>query len=105
MVSLDASLSGLNAAATQVGVAANNVANLNTNGFRARSVDFASTPDGGVVASNLRVNPADPAPNGSNVDPAAEMVSLMTGSMFFKANATVVRAQNELLGVVLDLKA
>ena len=76
MVSFNASLSGLNAAATQVGVAANNVANLNTNGYRAKSVDFVSTPDGGVQAADLRTSPADPAPNGSNVDPAAEMVSV-----------------------------
>jgi flagellar basal-body rod protein FlgC len=105
MVSLDASLSGMNAAATQVGVAANNVANLNTDGYKARRVDFEQTPNGGVRATAVQESPAEPAPNGSNVDPATEMVSLMTGSMFFKANATVARAQSDLLGLVMDIRA
>ena len=99
------SLSGMNAAWTQLAAAANNIANLNTNGYRAKRVDFVQTPDGGVRAADLQASPADPAPNGSNVDPATEMVSLMTGSMFFKANATVVHAQDQMLGTALDLKA
>ena len=99
------SLSGMNAAWTQLGVTANNLANLNTDGYKAKRVDFHSTPDGGVRPGSIQENQGEPAPDGSNVDPALEMVSLVTGSMFFSANAKVVQAQSEMLGSTLDFKA
>jgi flagellar basal body rod protein FlgG len=98
------SLSGLNAASTQVALAAANLANLNTDGYQAQQVVFQSTADGGVRPGAIQRSQATPAPNGSNVDPATELVSLMTGSVFFKANATVTRTQSEMLGTVMDLK-
>ena len=105
MSSFDASLSGLNAAATQVGVAAVNLANLNTNGYKAKSVTFEQTAEGGVRPSGVQESQAEPAPNGSNVDPATEMENLQTGSVFYRANVTALKAQAELLGLVMDLKA
>ncbi len=99
------SLSGMNAAWTQMGVAGTNLANLSTDGYRAKRVAFQSTPEGGVRPGPVQESQAQPETNGSNVDPATELVSLMSGSMFFKANATVVRAQSEMLGTTLDLKA
>lgn len=105
MATYGPSLSGMNAAWTQLAVAGNNLSNLNTDGYKARRVDFQSTPDGGVRPGSIQENQGEPAPDGSNVDPATEMMSLVTGSMFFSANAAVVRAQTELLGTTLDLKA
>lgn len=105
MATYGPSLSGMNAAWIQLAVASNNLANLNTDGYRAKRVDFQSTPDGGVRPGSIQENQGEPAPDGSNVDPALELVNLMTGSMFFSANAAVVRAQAELLGTTLDIKA
>jgi flagellar hook protein FlgE len=105
MATYGPSLSGMSAAWTQLAVAGNNLANLNTADYKAKRVDFTQTPEGGVRVASLQESQTKPSPNGSNVDPAAELVSLMTGSMFFHANAAVVRTQSEMLRSTLDLKA
>ena len=104
MVTFNASVSGMNAAWTQMGVAANNIANLNTDGYRAQNVNFVSTPDGGVRAASAPSSPGDAAPNGSNVDPAVEMERAQTGSMYFQANAKVVQTQDQMVGTLLDTR-
>ena len=99
------SLSGMNAARSQLAVTGVNLANLNTEGYKAKRLDLQSTPEGGVRPGAVQESAAAPAPNGSNVDPATEMENLMTGSMYFRANAVAARTQSELLGSTLDLKA
>lgn len=102
---MSSGLSGLNAAGLQVATAAGNLANLNTDGYHARRVNFASTADGGVQAQAPTQDATEPVPGGSNVDPATEMVSLMGGANYTAANLAVLRVQDELAGLVLDMKA
>jgi len=105
MDALAVSLSGMNAAALGVAVAANNVANANTPGFRARSLTQEEAPAGGVELAALEASPATAEPGGSNVDLASEFVSLDTQSLAYEANLKAFKTQDELLGTALDLKA
>jgi len=101
-------LSGLNAAGAIVTTAASNIANADTNGYKAARVNLAESRDGGVnVASITR----DSRPGGvdeygdelSNVDLATEAVNLKQGAVLYKANAAVLRVGDDLMGTLLDM--
>jgi len=101
-------LSGLNAAGAIVTTAASNIANADTNGYKAARVNLAESRDGGVnVASITR----DSRPGGvdeygdelSNVDVATEAVNLKQGAILYKANAAVLRVGDDLMGTLLDM--
>ncbi|MBF0273741.1 MAG: flagellar hook-basal body complex protein [Nitrospinae bacterium] len=53
MINFGNSLSGLNAASTRLGVAGNNLANINTNGYKNQNVTNATTLTGGVRTSSV----------------------------------------------------
>ncbi|MBG0776023.1 MAG: flagellar basal body rod protein [Desulfovibrionaceae bacterium] len=110
----DTAIQALRAVSTDTQVRANNVANLNTDAFKAARVLLESGPRGrGVrVASVDRTTapgPAVSAPDGlregSNTDVVREMVGLMTDEHAFAANAAVIRTGDRLLGSVLDTVA
>lgn len=90
--------SGMNAATTRLGVAAHNVANVQTAGFRRQQVLQQTQAGGGVTAS---VTQADAA--GSDL--AADEVQQMTALYSFKANLRTVQVEHEMLGSLLDVKA
>jgi flagellar hook protein FlgE len=105
-------LSGMANAAHRQGVSANNVANINTPGYRARSVVSAEADGGGVRVSEVREDPS-PGPvdvlslsgeSGSNVDLATESVSNVLFAAAYKANAAVVRTENDMLGTLLNVQ-
>jgi len=104
----DTSLSALSALSTVQQVSANNIANVNTEGFRASSVTLESGPgDQGVRVSAIRESSA-PAPfiggvEGSNTDIATEMVDMITTGHAFSANTAVVRASEEMTGHLLNM--
>lgn len=99
------SLSGLNAASWLLVTAAGNVANLNSEGYRAKRVGFAANADGTVKVESPQDTGPEPAEGGSNVDLATELVSTMVGNTYFASNAAALRAQDQVLGAALDLKA
>lgn len=105
MSAFASSLSGLNAASWLVSVSAGNVANLNSDGYRAKRVEFEANPDGTVRAQAPTESGAEPALGGSNVDLATEMVNLMVAHTYFAANGAALRTQGDILGMALDLKA
>jgi len=98
------SLSGLSAAAQGLGVTANNVANANSEGYRARRLDQEELQEGGVRASQLVESQEPTAPGGSNVDYATEMVAMMTQSVSYTANLEVMKTQDQMLGQFMDMK-
>lgn len=106
-------LSGMANAAYRLGVSANNVANINTQGYRARSVVSIETEGGGVRVGEVREAPSPGRVNteslsgdaGSNVDLAEETVGNALFAAAYRANATVARTQNELLGTVLNMRS
>jgi len=104
-MSLHISASGMRNAAERQGVRANNVANLQTPGFRAARPGSPVTPDA-AVRSNDAVVPG----SGSDVLPPSDvdLTVELTGSLLDvrdnQANAAAFRAQDEVLREVLDIK-
>ncbi len=117
----------MNAFSTSVAVTANNLANVNTDGFKASRIDFETGPDGeGVRVSSItedtsagpmkeevvttedtetgRVETERELVEGSNTDVATEMVNLMVNENAYGANAEVVRTEDEMAQTVLDMK-
>jgi flagellar hook protein FlgE len=80
---------------------AQNVANVNTDGYRAVEATFESDSSGGVDVTFSRG--PDPGSDRSGVDLAEEAVDGMMLEMGIKANMAVVREADEMLGSLLDV--
>ncbi len=104
MDTMSVSLAGMNAATLGVAVVANNVANANSKGYKAKRVDFEDVREGGVKPSGLRESEETAVPGGSNVDFATEFVNLLAYADTYKINAKVLEVQQEILGTAMDLK-
>lgn len=122
---IDVSISALNAYSTRAQVAANNIANVNTDGFKSSHADLETGHGGqgvqvsaitedtsaGPVVQSL-VPTANPLTGrieteyqwveGSNTDISREMVTLMTTERAYAANAATIRTWDEMVGTVLD---
>jgi flagellar basal-body rod protein FlgC len=103
------SVSGLLAQQKKVDVTADNVANVSTQGFKARSVTLEESAGEGVLARVNRVE--EPGPlihretdqgvelvEASNVDLARELTNLLESSRAFQANVKTAQAGDEMLG-------
>lgn len=115
--------SALGALAPSLAVSANNLANANTNGFKASEVRLETGPGNvGVQISEIRKDARPgayvPAPvyptvgreqeqrlgwvESSNTDYAQEFVDMINVSQAYAANATVIRTADDLLGRLVD---
>ncbi|HJW12663.1 MAG TPA: flagellar basal body protein [Albitalea sp.] len=90
--------SGMNAALVRLDAAANNIANLQTPGYRREQVAQQEQAQGGVSASIERA----PQP-GENL--AEDIVQQMAASYAFKANLRTIQTQDVMMGALLDLRA
>lgn len=110
---ISASLSGLLAFGRKLGVAAHNIANVHTDGFKkSRLQHIESAPPGNGVVTRVQeiVTPGptwyEDTPQGSqsveqsNVDLGEEMVEMLVARRGFQANLRALQAQDELLGSV-----
>jgi flagellar hook protein FlgE len=101
-------LSGLNAAGAMFGASAHNIANAETPGFRSTRVRLTPAPDGsGVRVDYVRADKEEAkadeeGPEGSDVDIAAEFVHVRRAALLYKANASVIRIGDSLMGTLLD---
>lgn len=91
-------VSGMNAAKTRLAASADNVANANTPDFRAKQVNQASQAGGGV-----RVQVSQAPSEGVSLE--QEAVNQQIASYDFKANAKLLRVQQELDKSLLDIQA
>ena len=98
-------LSGLRASSAGLAVQANNVANQQSDGFKAKRVDLVAEASGGVRVSGVSEDPTPAGPGASNVDLATEAVQGMGFDLMYRANLKVLKAADELTQVTLDLKA
>ncbi len=96
-MSLQVSATGIALARQRQEVTANNVANLNTPGFRASRVT------GGVVRQGDAPPTHTDGPRRSGVDLATEEVNTLVNTETVRANASAFRAQDEAVGTLLDL--
>ncbi len=123
---IDSNLQALSAISTSVAVTANNVANVNTDGFKASSTTFETGQNGqGVEVQEIRQDQSAGAyrqevlpletetgvmtsqlqyVETSNTDLVREQVNLIQNQHAFSANIAAIRAQDDLTGTVLDMK-
>jgi len=108
-------LSGLSGFSKTVEVAAHNIANVNTDGFKKSHVEFVEVESGGILPVVEKDNTAGPTilrdmgygPSPvelSNVDLAEEAVNLIIGQRGFQANLRTLDTANAVLGSILDIK-
>ena len=110
---LNTALSALDAYGQKLDVTSNNIANLNTDGFKKSRAIFEEADSSGVIVSISKVNnPGTPIPSvdgtgkpreSSNVDLAEEVVNLKTTKRGYQANLKVVKAEDEMLGSLFDI--
>ena len=105
MDGISASMSGLGVSAQSIALSAGNVANLNTDGYKAKSLQQRDLEQGGVQASGITESQEPTNPGGSNVDLATEAVNLDTKGISYQADLKFLRVQQDLLGTALDMKA
>jgi flagellar basal body rod protein FlgG len=105
MDGISASRSGLNVSAQSLATSASNLSNLNTNGYKAQSLQQQALPQGGVQATSLQASQTPGVPGGSNVDPGTEAVNMLTQASGFGADLKALEVQQNLIGAALDMKA
>jgi len=82
---------------------ANNIANVNTDGFRPTDVKV-SNPSEGALQANLRVAD-DNGLTKSQTDLSKELPDQIVGEKVAAVNVTAIRTQDEMMGSLLDIKA
>lgn len=78
---MSSALSGMQAQQTRLSVAANNIANASTPGYRAQRTEMSARPDGGVQATV--------ADTDGDVDLGSELLETTEASLSYAANAAV----------------
>lgn len=96
-------LSGLTAASTRLDAHAQNVANLQSEGYAPVAVTQEALPQGGTVATVSREELASDAALAGTVDLAKELVGQLTARRAYEANLATLRAADEAEQSVLDV--
>jgi flagellar basal-body rod protein FlgC len=110
---LNGTISALRAFVTKLGVTADNIANVNTDGFKRSRAILHEGANGGVrVEIKKDDSPGfryDVVENGkkveketANVDLAEEIPNLMLTKRAYQANLKTIETQDEMLGSLLD---
>ena len=113
IAALNNTVSALRAFITKLGVTADNIANVNTDGFKKGRAILHEGNNGAVrVEISRDTSPGlryDVVENGevvemetSNVDLAEELPDLMITKRAYQANLKSLKAQDEMLGSLLD---
>ena len=110
---LNSTISALRAFVTKLNVTADNIANVNTDGFKKNRATLQEDQNGGVRVEIRRDNSPgfiyDTFENGekveketSNVDLTEEIPDLMMTKRAYQANLKTLETQDEMLGSLLD---
>ena len=111
---VNSSVSALQAYKTQMDVSADNVANVNTDGFKKSKATLKEGHSGDVQVDVKRVdtpghryqdieNDRMDEKETSNVDLAEEFPQMMVTQHAYEANMKVLQTQDEMLGTTLDI--
>lgn len=107
------SLSAISAESVRLQVSASNIANVSTDGYRAKRVTNEQTASGGVRPRiDEPAQPTGPVLVGddgrdrvlSNVDIGSEMVTQVSAQRAFEANLAVLRVSQDMTKALLDTK-
>lgn len=112
---IDSTLSALQAIGKKTESVANNMANVNTDGFKKTKVTLHEGSQQSVVSHVRKVETPGPmvyeqTANGSelveksNVELTEEIPQMMLNQRFYEANIKMVQVQDEMLGSLLDIK-
>jgi flagellar basal-body rod protein FlgC len=107
------SVSAVNAFSKKIQVTANNVANVNTDGFKKSRATLSEEKTGGVKATITQVDtpgyPKQITKDGSveevessNVDLTEEITESMSSQRGHEANLKAINVQDEMIGTLLD---
>jgi flagellar basal-body rod protein FlgC len=117
MPALSSTLSALGAFEKKLAITSDNIANVNTDGFRTKRALTLEGLNGTVAFEERQAAPSSPgAPHrldnleqlpqeGSDVALEEEMPELVVSVYGFKANLKTLKAQDEILGTLLDIVA
>ncbi|MFP4520531.1 MAG: flagellar basal body rod C-terminal domain-containing protein [Fibrobacterota bacterium] len=94
--------SGMRTANIRHDITAHDVANINTEGFEERTPIQKETNPGTDIASIRRTPNSEPFGR-SNTELAKEMPEMSVNKTTYKANADVIRKQDEMTGTLLDM--
>lgn len=108
------SLSALSAFRKSLDVTADNIANVNTDGFKKSRVTFSEQTPGGVSAQVQQINtPGIPKETiqgdklvdveSSNVDLADELTEMIPTQTAYTANLKTVSSSDEMIGALMDI--
>ena len=92
--------SGLQAAQLRLDASANNVANMNTPKYRRQVVQQEATADSAGVRATVQREP-----QAEGVALEQEAVEQISATYAFKANLQTIKAQDEMMGSLLNVKA
>lgn len=110
---MNVAFSGTQVETQRLVTTANNIVNMNTDGFRTGRV-VGSEQAGGGVRGTLAGDSGPPSPRTlrdgvvvtlSNTDLAAEFVNQLTSVAAYRADMTVIKTADEMLGTLVDLFA
>lgn len=108
---LSSSLSGISASFKLLETASSNIANSNTDGYKAKTAVFKDTGQGVSVAMSTGNSPGPSYQldgrvfEGSNVDIASEMVSIITARHMLSLNAAAFRTAADMEKSLIDTLA
>ena len=111
---LSASISAITAFSKKMRVTANNIANVNTDGFKKSRTTLEEAPSGDGVRANVSVvntpgymkiveqDDTLQEVETSNVDLAEEIPDTISTEVGYKANLKIIRTMDEMIGSLLD---
>jgi flagellar hook protein FlgE len=103
-LSFDASLSGVKAATIRQAVSANDIANINTPGYRQVNVyQTDASPDGTRIANLVRTPNSNPDLSGTDL--VEEVKEQKISKNDFQANLKVITVKDEMTESLLDIFA
>ena len=98
-MNVNSSFSGMSAAQARLDVSAHNIANLGTQNFTRQETRQSDSVNGGVNVSLV----SGSASVGNNLE--ADMVEQFQSKSLYQANLTVLKASNDMIGTLIDIKA
>jgi len=102
-MNISANISSLQAHQSWMDNNANNIANVNTDGFVPTDTTLSNPTKGSVIANSSLAT--DNGSSKSQTDLAKELPDQINVEAGFSVNATAIKTQDEMLGTLLDLKA
>ena len=102
-MNISSNMASINSHQTMMNTSANNVANLNTDGFRPSDTRISNS-DGSSPQASTRLS-ADTGSTRSQTDVAKELTDQIIAQDVTAVNVSSMKTQDEMLGSLLDVKA